>query len=461
MKKTRRSFVKKIAGGAIAASAAPQILIAKDQKIHTLTKQPRKVAANDKIRIGAIATGIMGLENIRTALMCDGVELVAACDLYDGRLERTKELYGKDIFTTRDYKEILDRDDIDAVINSTPDHWHDHISIAAMEKGKSVYHEKPMVQHLDEGQAVIESQKKSGKVFQVGAQWVSSIVFLKAKELYESGAIGKLVLGEAIYDRQSSNGAWQYSIPRDASEKTIDWKAFLGDAPKMKFDPIRFFRWRNYRDYGTGVAGDLFVHLIGGVHMITSSYGPNRIFSSGGLRYWTDGRDVPDVIMSIYDYPETDKHPAFNMQLRVNFIDGSGGGTTIKFVGTEGTLQIKGDSLILKRSKMPENPGYGGWDSYETFSTAQQKEYAKWYKEKYPEPTASMSQPGEEIFRAPEDYYDRKDHWQIFFDSMRSGEPLLEDAEFGFRAAAPALATNMSYFDKKIVNWDPVGMKVV
>jgi len=130
-------------------------------------------------------------------------------------------------------------------------------------------------------------------------------------------------------------------------------------------------------------------------------------------------------------------------------------------VGTEGTLQIRGNDLILKRSKMPDNPGYGGWDSFETFSEPQQKEFAKWYKETYPEPQANMSQPEEEIFSAPRGYYDRKDHWQIFFDSMRTGDPLLEDAEFGFRAAAPALATNMSYFDKKVVNWDPIGMKVV
>ena len=460
-KSTRRSFVKRLAGSALLAGAAPQLAFGKPQKVELLPWNKDKFSANDKIRIAAIGAGIMGFENIRTALMVPGVELVAACDLYDGRLTRVKEVYGKEIFTTRDYREILDRADVDAIINSTTDHWHDHISIEAMQKGKAVYHEKPMVQHLEEGQAVIDTQKKTGKVLQVGAQWVSSIVYLKAKELYKKGAIGELVMGEAVYDRQSAIGAWQYSIPPDASEKTVDWTRFLGDAPKRPFDAVRFFRWRNYRDYGTGVAGDLFVHLFGGVHMITDSNGPNRIYCSGGLRYWKDGRDVPDVVLGIYDYPQTAMHPAFNLQMRVNFIDGSGGGTLIKIIGTEGTLEIRDDTLILKRSKMPQNPGYGGWDTFHTFSEAMQKEFAKWYSENYPEPRPEIPEPEEVVYQAPDGYYDRKDHWQYFLDAVRNGGSVYEDAEFGLRAAAPALATNKSYFEKKVINWDPDKMNLV
>ncbi len=107
---------------------------------------------------------------------------------------------------------------------------------------------------------------------------------------------------ESTNDRFNAIGAWQYSIPTDASLKTIDWETFLGDAPKRAFDPIRFFRWRNYRDYGTGVAGDLFIHLITGVHFVTGALGPHRIFSSGQLSYWKDGRDVPDVMIATMEY---------------------------------------------------------------------------------------------------------------------------------------------------------------
>src|SRR5690606_28954230 len=160
------------------------------------------------------------------------------------------------------------------------DHWHDRISIDAMNEGKHVYCEKPMVHKLEEGEAVIATQKKTGKVFQVGSQFVSSIITDKARELMASKVIGDLVLVETWNDRQSGLGAWQYSIPRDASKATVDWDNFIGDAPKVPFDPVRFFRWRNYQDYGTGIAGDLFVHLFSRLHAVTQSNGPNRSFAT-------------------------------------------------------------------------------------------------------------------------------------------------------------------------------------
>ena len=125
-----------------------------------------------------------------------------------------------------------------------------------------MYCEKPMVHKLDEGAAVIETQKKTGKVMQIGSQGVSSIVTEKAREIYESGVIGELVLVETWNDRQGRSGAWQYSIPTDANAGTVDWDKFLGDAPKVAYDPVRFFRWRNYQDYGTGIAGDLICAFV-------------------------------------------------------------------------------------------------------------------------------------------------------------------------------------------------------
>ena len=403
----------------------------------------------------------MGFNNVSTALKVPGVKLVAACDLYDGRLERMKEVHGSDLFTTKNYKKILSRDDIDAVIVATTDHWHDKISIDAMNAGKAVYCEKPMVHHLDEGHAVIETAAKTNAVFQVGSQRVSSIVTMKAKELFERGDIGQLILAEIRYDRQSSLGAWNYSIPPDASEKTVDWKTYLGDAPKRDFDKTRFFRWRNFQDYGTGVAGDLFVHLFSGLHIITSSEGPNRIYATGGLRYWDDGRDVPDVMLGSYDYPETKAHPAFNVQMRVNFVDGSGGGSHIRLIGSEGVMTISGNGVHIARSKMPVNPGYGGWDSYFTFSAATQKEYKAWYEDKYPNPKPVMGSPKEMEFKAPQGYSEHYDHFVNFFNGIRNGSPIVEDATFGLRAAGPALASNMSYFENRPVNWDANKMKVV
>jgi predicted dehydrogenase len=292
----------------------------------------------------------------------------------------------------------------------------------------------------------------------VGSQRVSSIVTRKAQELFEAKAIGDLVMVEAWMDRHSANGAWQYSIPTDASTTTVDWDNFLGDAPRTPFDPVRFFRWRNYRDYGTGVAGDLFVHLFSALHTVTSSAGPNRIYASGGLRYWKDGRDAPDLILGVYDYPETAQHPAFNLQMRVNFVDGSEDGEGLRFIGTDGVMHLGWESVKVVRNKISKVPTYGGWDSFETFTTAQQKEFEQWYKANHPASTPAM-QDSDLEFKAPEHYSANIDHHLSFYAGVRDGKPVKEDALFGMRAAGPALASNKSVFDKKIILWDPVAAK--
>lgn len=456
---SRRTFVKKLAGGAVLASGVPSILL-NNTRQQELAWTQKSISANERVRIGAIGMGIMGFNNCQTALRVPGVELVAACDLYEGRRTRVQEVFGPEVAVTEDYREILERADIDAVIISTTDHWHDTMAIEAMNKGKAVYCEKPMVHHIEEGQAVIKAQQKTGAVFQVGSQRVSSILYLKAKELFESGVLGQLVVAEIRYDRQSALGAWQYSIPLDASPQTVAWDRYLGDAPKRAFDKERFFRWRNYQDYGTGVAGDLFVHLFSGLHLITQSKGPERIFATGGLRYWKDGRDVPDVMLGSYDYPATEHHPAFNVQMRVNFIDGQGGGSSVKLIGTEGVLDIGWSSLTLTRSKLGKAPGYGGWDSYGTFSESMQEAYQAWYEQTYPQ-AMQMQEPEQLAYRVPEGYSDHFDHHLNFFDAIRNGTPVVEDVVFGLRAAGAALACNQSYFENRIIKWDAERMRVV
>jgi len=403
-----------------------------------------------------------------TALRVPGVELVAVADVYDGRLTRSKELAAKgestkgestkgDLFTTRDYREVLARPDVDAVIIATPDHWHAKIGVDALAAGKHVYLEKPMVQEVKEGAGVIEAQKKSGRVVQIGSQRVSSIIYRKAKELIASGAIGQLNMVEAVYNRNSALGAWQYSIPPDASPATIDWDRFLGDAPKRPFDPIRLFRWRNYRDYGTGVAGDLFIHLFSGIHYVLSSNGPTRVMSTGGLRYWKDGRDVPDVMFGLYDYPQTATHPAFNLTLQVNFADGSGGEESFRFIGNDGVLTIGGNGVQVIRAPKQKEPGY----TVDTFPEAVQKEFIKEYRKKYPVSAPEMSARNTDNYVAPGGYRDSLDHFKNFFASIRSNQPMVEDATFGLRAAGPALLTNESYFNNRVYEWDPEAMKIV
>jgi predicted dehydrogenase len=462
IKSSRRGFIKKVAGTALVSSLAPAALAGSEKSFYLEAPaiENKTYGANDQVNVAIIGMGIMGFNNAHWTLQVPGVKLVGVCDLYTGRLDHAKEMYGKDLFVTKNYKEILDRKDVDAVIIATSDHWHDRISIEAMNKGKHVYCEKPMVHKLEEGAEVIATQKKTGKVFQVGSQRVSSIVTEKTREIFESKTIGDLVMVETWMDRHSANGAWQYSIPTDANAGTVDWDRFIGDAPKHAYDPVRFFRWRNYQDYGTGVAGDLFVHLFSALHTVTSSKGPNRILATGGLRYWKDGRDVPDVILGVYDYAASDKHAAFNLQMRVNFVDGSERGEGLRLIGTDGYIDMGWDSVKVVHHKIHDEPGYGGWDSFETFTESQQKDYEKWYKEKYPKAAPAMSSSDLE-YKAPKGYSANLDHHINFYKGIREKAVIKEDALFSMRAAGPALATNKSYFDKTIVNWDPELAKVV
>ena len=443
MKPTRRAFFQSTAAAAMAAPLAAQ----------------RKPAANDHIQIALIGAGGMGTADVESALAVPGVKMVAAADVYQGRLIRAKEVWGQDIFTTRDYRAILDRKDIDAVIVATPDHLHTKISVDAMKAGKDVYVEKPMIQKVEEGQLFVDTQKSTGRILQVGSQRVSSLIYKKAQDLLKSGAIGEFNMIEAWWDRNSAIGAWQYSIPPDATPENIDWDRFLAHAPKRPFDPVRLFRWRNYQDYGTGVAGDLFVHLFSGMHFITGSLGPTRIYATGGLRFWKDGRDVPDVMLGLFDYPATDAHPAFNLMLRVNFVDGGGGSHVFRFVGSEGVMTVLPNGVTVAKQPRETEPGY----TIDTFPKAVQEQFLKEYRKKYPPSPLnadSLRPRTEERYDAPRGYNDHRDHHQVFFAAVRNRTPVVEDAVFGFRAAGPAVLCNTSYFERRIVEWDPVAMKV-
>lgn len=448
---TRRNFIRKMATGVAGMALTPEVMGAAggNNRIEELSRN-NKYGPADTIRLALIGAGGMGLADANTAITVPGVKLVAVCDLYDGRLADARKIYGNDIFTTRDYKEILQRKDIDAVIVATPDHWHKDISIDAMNAGKAVYCEKPMVHDVSEGAAVVEAQNRNKVVFQVGSQGLSSLGNEKAKELLAAGAIGKLNYAEGFWARNSPEGAWQYRIPEDGNEKTVDWKRFLNKYPQMPFDAKRFFRWRCYKDYGTGVSGDLFVHLFSSLHFITNSKGPQKIMAMGGLRFWKDGREVPDVLMGMFDYAETPEHPAFNLSLRVNFVDGTADSTYLRLVGNEGSMNVEWDRVTLTRNK-----AYAATDD-PLLATKLNKDNPLNYERK------KMLPPDTTVFNVEKGYKGAHfDHFFNFFTAIREKKLSVEDALFGYRAAAPALLCNDSYFTNKPVLWDPVKLKVV
>ena len=418
-----------------------------------------RISPNDTIQIAAIGIGNRATHDINMAYRIPGIKLVAAADLYSGRRVRAQEVFGKDVFVSVDYREVLARKDVDAVIVGTSDHWHAQASVEAMNAGKDVYCEKPMVHAIPEGHAVIAAQQRSGRIIQVGSQRVSSIVYQKAKELLRAGAIGKLNLIDAWWDRPGDVDelAFRASIAPDASPETIDWDRFVANTTRRPFDAKRFFWWHSYRDYGTGIPGDLFVHLFSGVNFVLGSEGPVRVASTGGTRFWNDGREIPDLMLAIVDYPETGSHPAFNLSLRVNFESGAEETSGFRFVGDQGVLHITDRSVtVTGYARLPE-PGY----TIETFPAGLQQEYLREYLKKYPQHQPSVDKmraaPSQE-YMPPAHYSDHLHHLQNFFAAVRSRKPVVEDAVFGLRAAGPALLANESLYEQKICVWNPISM---
>jgi predicted dehydrogenase len=446
---TRRNFLH-LGSTAIAAGAAAKFTVLEP---HLLSAAARPVAPSDTIRFASIGTGIRGCELLEATRSVPGVQCVAVCDLYDSRHDAGREAVGQNVPSTRNYHEILDRKDVDAVIVAVPDHNHRRIVEDACAAGKDVYCEKPMSHTVDDGFAMVETAQKDKRMISVGSQRVSSILYIKAKDIYDSGKLGQVTAIEGYWDRNSPSGAWVYPIPPDASEQTIDWNAFLGNAPKRPFDPVRFFRWRCFSDYGEGLAGDLFVHLISGIHFITNTNGvAQRAQSAGGLFHFNDRRDFPDLIETFYDYPD------FRVSLRCNL--NNEGGEFIAFYGTKGTMIIKDSTLTFKpQDTRPRPEGYSinGWPK------RLRDEYLADWHAKHPEPKPLETEVDDtgESFALPQGYSDIPDHQANFFNAVRTRKPVVENEIFGNHAALGCHLANYAYFNKCIAVWDDVGRKIV
>jgi predicted dehydrogenase len=438
---TRRDFMR-IGAGTVAAGAAVKTTLLQPA---ALWGAGRAVAPSDRVRFASIGTGTRGCELLQASLAVPGIECVAVCDLYDSRHEAAQEAVQKQVPATRSYREILDRKDVDAVIVAVPDHQHRRIVVDACAAGKDVYCEKPMSHNIEDGFAMVEAVRKNNRILQVGSQRVSSVVYEKARELFAAGALGEVFFIEGSSDRNSASGAWVYPIPPDANEQTIDWNEFLVGAPKRPFNAARFFRWRCFSDYGEGLAGDLFVHLISGIYFISgTSDPPMRAQSSGGLFRWKDGRDFPDLIETLFDYPK------FRVVLRSNL--NSAGGEPIKFHGTKGTMEIIGQTLTFipqDDGPKPELYSTKGWPA------RLRKEYMEQWAAAHPQPSPLDYQAAEaQTFTAPPDYSDVSAHEANFFNAVRTRKPTVENEEFGNNAAIGCHLANYAYFKNTIATWD-------
>ena len=376
------------------------------------TEPEKPVAANDHIQIALIGAGGQGQYDTKVAVTVPGVKVVAVADCYDGRLAHSKELWGADILTTRDYREILARNDIDAVIIGTPDHWHKQASIDAMKAGKDVYCEKPMI-HLysdgpgdDRNVADDEAHPADGQP----ARQLHRV--RQGQRTARLGRYRPAQHGHArggIATRRLARGTTPFLLtPR---RKPATGRGFW--APRRRFPSMA-------STFSSGASGRPMAAAWRAICLSTSSAGrtsspartgPTRAMATGGLRFWKDGRDVPDVMLGLFDYPE-----GFNLSLRVNFVDGGTEGEGFIFSGSEGTMEIAGNSVSVNRVPRETEPGL----MIGSFTDAMQKQITATYRQKYPlvEPTAP-TRVGFDKYVAPRDYSDSYDHLKNFFASVQ------------------------------------------
>jgi predicted dehydrogenase len=343
---SRRQFVKAAAGVAALSGIAPA------------TAQ----GANDRIHMGVIGVGGMGSGHLSSLLKrseADNIKVEAVCDVYQRRLTRAKnECRGEGYL---DYRRMLERKDIDAVLIATPDHWHAKISIEALEAGKHVYVEKPMTHTVEQALQLRDTVRRHKLVLQVGPQGTGSDSCWQAHEAIKAGRLGKVTWAQGSYNRNARICLFNThqridptAAPTATGEDYVDWDMWLGHkwglAPKIAWNPEHFFRFRKYWPYNGGVATDLLYHKL--APLLIALAGPNGAYpryvnASGGLYIEKDGRDIPDTFLLTLDYP--DEYSVFLVSTLTN-------DTSIpdRIYGKYGTMDLGGDPQLRANGDMAD-----------------------------------------------------------------------------------------------------------
>ena len=433
---SRRKFLGMSAAAAGASIASQAVLLSPEPLVASM----RPFAASDRVRFGMIGIGMQGSGLLTESIKLPGVECAAASDLYDGRHTLAREIVRADLPVTRRYQDLLANKDIDCIVAAVPDHWHRQVVIDAVNAGKDIYCEKPMSHSPADGAAMVEAAKKTGRIVQIGSQRVSSLICKKAKEMISQGMLGDMMLVEGWLGRNDPNGAWEYPPPTDLSPQTLDWDTWQGTVPKRPFDPNIFARWRCWKEYGTGVAGDLLVHLVSGMmFMLGINEPPAMATSIGGILRWKDGRNMPDVHATLFYYGDLPVYMRLNLGTEMP--------ETYRFQGSKGILEVTEFGLTYSPQAGKDSaPSYYAGGFPHAMRDAYEK---KWHQENDPklghEPMAQAIS-----FRGP-DFDDVRPHLWNFFEAVRTRNPVVEDAVFGHNAALACHMANESYFRKKAV----------
>jgi predicted dehydrogenase len=352
---SRRAFLN--APVAAAALGAATAVLAKGEKPIRpgipARSASRVVGANDRVQLGMIGMGGMGTVHLQAFMKQTDdekdLQIMAVSDVYTRRKQRARDiakLTDKDVH--HDYRDLLARNDVDAVLIAAPDHWHGQMALDALAAGKDVYLEKPMTHTLDEARAIVEAVKKYNRILQVGNQGLSSPSTHKLKELIDAGEIGQVLCAQATSARNSLLGEWNYRVEPEGTPENIDWNRWLGSAPKRPFNPDRYFRFRKYWDYSGGIATDLFFHSLGPILYPMGAQFPTRVSGSGGIYVHKD-REVPDT------YSTTIEYPNFYIEMSGSMANaGMGQYHKQAIYGHKGTLVVDRNQVLIYPETFPE-----------------------------------------------------------------------------------------------------------
>jgi predicted dehydrogenase len=397
------------------------------------------------------------------------VEFTAVCDLFETRLNQGVEASENEISPIktkskrkakayRYYQDLLESKDVDMVIIATPDHWHAPIAINAAQAKKHIYLEKCITRTEEEVYQVTDAVKESGVVFQLGHQNHQSESHLIAQQVIKKNILGNITLVETTTNRNSPGGAWVWDIPKEANPRTVDWQQFQLPAPhKVPFSLERFFRWRCWFDYGTGLAGDLLSHEYAAINQILQLGIPKTAAASGGIYHYKDGRDVPDVFHVVLEYPERNLSIVYSATLA----NGNWRGRVI--MGQDATMNVGEDVLVsaeMESERYRDKIENGIIDlSLPLFS----------YK--------AGAQGVDAVTSATEKYFSSKGlfytyrqgkcvdathlHVKDWIDSIRARKTPMCHIDFGFEEGIACHMATQAYLKGRKVEWDPVKKRIV
>jgi predicted dehydrogenase len=406
--------------------------------------------ANEKVGIAVVGVGTRGHYLLEQFQGVPGTEVRVICDLYEGNITRAKRMTtNPDVRILMDWEKAVTDKDVDAVIIATPDFWHAPQTIMAAQAGKHIYVEKGWCRTLAEAKAMRKAIKDNKVVMQLGHNYNSMPTLHKAREIYQSGALGKLPLVRTYIDRTSAEPEWQFytnynikQAPADANANSIDWKRFLGaGAPPRDFDVNRFFLWRMWWEYGSGIAGDLMSHLWDSVNGVLGMGIPETCVTQGGHYFWKDGRDVPDMWHVLFDYPSKELAITFGCSFHNRHV-----GEMAQYLGREKTMEF-GPSYLRTY--------IGEWkqEHYDLLGAARRA-------------AVKAGRPPEEAVVGPDYVYKRGElevtsHWQDFIDCIRTGGTPRCGVDRAFEEAVAIVMSVEAYKQKRQVRWDAAREEVV